>query len=143
MSRLIATLMILTALSGAAARADTMYIVQDLGTLAGPNGSCSPNGMNSNGQVTGDSDDPVAGTGLAFIWTAPGPMQSLGTLPGAASSDGLSINAAGWVCGQSDGEAFVYSPQNGMQMPATWVAGQAASWTRSTMLGWLSAAQQL
>ena len=71
--------------------------------------------MNSYGQVTGDSDGPVAGTGLAFIWTSPGPMQSLGTLPGAVSSNGESINDAGWVCGNSDGEAFVYTPKNGMQ----------------------------
>ncbi len=109
-----AFLTIMVAFCTVAASADTIaYSVQDLGVLGGA--SSNPTGINSSGQVTGTSDGFLAGTGLAFLWTAPGPMQSLGTLPGNVSSLAHSINDSGWVCGDSDGEAYVYTPQYGMQ----------------------------
>jgi probable HAF family extracellular repeat protein len=92
--------------------ADTIFSVTDLGTLGGPNSAGY--GINSSGVVTGWADPNIGGTAYAFTWTAPGPMQSLGTLPGASASHGYSINDSSWVCGESGGEAFLYTPQTGI-----------------------------
>jgi len=93
---------------------DVKYTVTDLGTLGGPN--VVPTGITSSGQVTGNADGTVAGTGYAFLWTKPGPMMSLGalgSLPTQSNANG--INDSEWIVGQSNSEGFVYTPQTGMQ----------------------------
>ena len=52
---------------------------------------------------------------MRSLRAAPVPIQSLGTLPGQPSSNGLSINSSDWIVGQSNDEAFVWTPQTGMQ----------------------------
>ncbi len=92
------------------------YTVTDLGNLGGSDPSVVPTGINSYGQVTGTASGPVGGTGFAFLWTAPGPMVSLGALGSPAiQSNANAINDSSWVVGQSNSEAFLYTPQTGMQ----------------------------
>ncbi len=55
-------------------------------------------GMNDSGQVTGESVT-AGGAGRAFIWSAGGVMQNLGTIPGGLDSTGRAINASGQVAG--------------------------------------------
>ena len=85
-----------------------------LGTLGGPDVQAT--GINSSGQVIGNADGEVSGTGFAFLWTAPGPMVSLGALGSLPTqSNATGINDSSWVVGQSNNEGFVYTPQTGMQ----------------------------
>jgi probable HAF family extracellular repeat protein len=104
----------LLSICAAAAIAQTSYTVTDLGTVGGA--TSSPYAINSSGAVTGVSTPAIPGVGLAFTWSPPnGPIKSIGTLPGNVSSVGFSINDSGWITGQSGEEAFLYTPQNGMQ----------------------------
>ncbi len=90
------------------------YTATDLGTLGGPDVQAL--GINSSGQVIGNADGAVSGTGFAFLWTAPGPMVSLGALGSLPTqSNATGINDSSWVVGQSNSEGFVYTPQTGMQ----------------------------
>jgi hypothetical protein len=50
MNRFIASLAIIAVFATHAGAAPVAYSVQDLGTFAGSNGLCSPNGVNSYGQ---------------------------------------------------------------------------------------------
>ena len=71
--------------------------MQDLGTFAGGSGTASA--INSSAQVAGDSVnvDP-----LAFRWQQPGPIQSLGALPGDVISLAYDINDTNQVVGLSE-----------------------------------------
>ncbi len=90
------------------------YTATDLGTLGGPDVQAL--GINSSGQVIGNADGAVSGTGFAFLWTAPGPMVSLGALGSLPTqSNATGINDSSWVVGQSNNEGFVYTPTTGMQ----------------------------
>ena len=112
-------------LHASVASAQTRYTVTDLGTLGGT--QTQPNAINSSGSITGVSTPATPGVGYAFTWSAPGPIQSLGTLPGTISSDGLSINDSGWVTGGAGNEeAFLYTPQNGMRPLGFLAAGRSA-----------------
>jgi probable HAF family extracellular repeat protein len=78
--------------------------------------------LNNHGQIVGFSDlqgDDNGGNPNfhAFVWSSPGPMQDLNTLPGDAISEALGINEQGQIVGVSYGagfanpRAFIY--QNG------------------------------
>ena len=69
----------------------------DLGTLGGTNSYAQ--GINTSGQVVGDSYTPSGLIVHAFLYSA-GAMTDLGTL-GGTSSDALGINASGQVVGFS------------------------------------------
>ncbi len=99
----------------ASVSAQTNYTAIDLGTLGGP--QTTPSAINSSGEITGVSNTAVPGVGYAFKWSPPnGPIQSVGNLPGGPSSAGFSINDSGWITGEGGAsEAFVYTPQSGMQ----------------------------
>jgi probable HAF family extracellular repeat protein len=91
------------------ARAD--YIVQDLGTLGGTFQNVAT-GINSSGQVVGDSFLPGDSVVHAFLYSN-GVMIDLGVLA-PTNSDALGINNSGQVVGEftaSDGlfHAFLYS----------------------------------
>jgi probable HAF family extracellular repeat protein len=75
------------------------FTVTDLGTLGGNYSWASK--INNNGQITGAARTP-AGPMHAFLWDS-GVMTDLGTLDGWESSEGLAINSAGLVAGQSYG----------------------------------------
>ncbi len=105
---------ILLAFAVRAMACGVQYTVTDLGTLGGPN--VNPTGINSQGHVVGTADGAVSGTGFAYLWTAPGPMINLGALGSLPTqSNGNGINDVSWVVGQSNREAFLYTPQTGMQ----------------------------
>ena len=93
-------------------------VIQILGTLPGDdggecvshNGPCQSfaNRVNSTGQIVGTSDRPGVSSKHAVIWTDDG-IIDLGQLGGANSgSEGVDINDAGWVVGDSDSRAYVY-----------------------------------
>ncbi len=117
MRRRLARVLILVCFAASAMRAvayDVQYTVTDLGTIGGPNVQVT--GINSSGQVCGTADGAVSGTGFAYLWTAPGPMMSLGalgSLPTQSNANGINDNS--FVVGQSGPEGFVYTPQTGMQ----------------------------
>jgi probable HAF family extracellular repeat protein len=76
----------------------------------------SANAINDIGQVAGTAQFQ---TGSAFLWSARSGMVSLGTLPGATSSEAFGINNAGQVVGAAyDGfgrdhpRAFVWTPSS-------------------------------
>jgi probable HAF family extracellular repeat protein len=78
-------------------------VMTDLGTLGGAGSGAS--GINASGQVTGSADvpsSPGCGTpnGHAFLYSN-GTMRDLGALSGGCNSNGIAINDAGQVTGQS------------------------------------------
>jgi len=86
------------------------YTVTDLGVLKGDNES-SGFFINNSGQVVGCSDVansegyPCTGTGPgqhAFLWSASGGLENLGTLPGGNISGAIGINDLGLVVGYSN-----------------------------------------
>jgi len=101
----------------------------DLGTLGGR--TSGPEAINERGDVTGDS---VTADGLshAFLWTASGGMQDLGTLPGGGFSSARDINTRGEVIGISDRadgaiHAFLWTASGGMQDLGTLPGGTGSS----------------
>jgi probable HAF family extracellular repeat protein len=71
--------------------------MQDLGTFAGGSGTASA--INSSAYVAGDS---VAVDPRAFRWHDPGPLESLGVLPGDVISLAYDINDSNQVVGMSE-----------------------------------------
>jgi probable HAF family extracellular repeat protein len=88
----------------------------NLGSLGGQYWN-TPMDINEKGAVTGFSDLPGDGVGSpnfnAFLWTAKGGLQNIGTLSGDALSEGLGINDEEAIVGVSfpSGHAFIW--QNG------------------------------
>ena len=72
--------------------------MQDLGTLGGVASSAAS--INNAGQIVGEALTS-SGAAQAFLYSGSGPMQSLGTLPGAGTSFATGINASGQVVGYS------------------------------------------
>ena len=83
------------------------YSVVDLGTPLG--GSGEPWGINSSGQVVGETD--TASSSHAFLYSG-GSTIDLGTLPGGSVSSARGINDSGQIVGYSyntaSGSAFLY-----------------------------------
>jgi probable HAF family extracellular repeat protein len=108
----------------------------NLGTLGGYDGSVGQ-GINDQDQVAGTllvADASQYGAFLdpadAFIWQN-GKMQDLGVLSGDGYSEGLGINNAGQVVGESQGHAFLWTaggangdPTNPQMLPLA-INGQA------------------
>ncbi|HTK77884.1 MAG TPA: PEP-CTERM sorting domain-containing protein, partial [Gemmataceae bacterium] len=101
-------LVLLAVVTGpAAARAQVIYTVTDLGVLPGAADSRAT-GINDAGQVVGNSGN------LAFRYTPAAGMVALGTLAGATDSSAAGINSSGQIAGTSGGRAFRYTPGAGM-----------------------------
>jgi uncharacterized membrane protein len=104
--------------SGVIAQQHTRYRLVDLGTLGGPHSYGSVNGdgfslLNNSGVVTSHADTALSDPNASFFCFEPdcffahafrwkgGVMTDIGALPGNNNSAGGSINARGWVTGQS------------------------------------------
>jgi probable HAF family extracellular repeat protein len=92
----------------------TRYNVTDVGTFGG---NTYPVSINSAGDVVGNSTT-ADGSAHAFLWTASGGLQDLGTLGGTASS-ATAINASQEIIGRAttiDGfyHNFFWFPDTGM-----------------------------
>lgn len=112
-------------LAAAAAQAQS-YTLFDLGTLGGTSSFALD--VNNLGQVTGNAQTAVGQSAPrlnTFLWSAPGPMNNLGVLPGSNNfSRGYAINDLGVVVGESDNNssrAFVHA--NGTLTGLTRLAG--------------------
>ncbi|MGA9966386.1 MAG: DUF3466 family protein [Terriglobales bacterium] len=96
--------------------ADT-YKVEELGTLQG--GSSIGSALNSFGQVVGWSGFRDGGETRAFVWSRPGPLLSIGTLPRGDYSAAFGINQAGTVVGRSNTStsthAFIWTKAGGIR----------------------------
>jgi probable HAF family extracellular repeat protein len=92
------------------------YKLTNLGTLRP--GSARVHGINSVGQIVGESGYPHGSETHAFIWKKQGGMKDLGFLPGGDYSVATSINDAGQVVGTSnstDGmRGFLWTSANGL-----------------------------
>src|SRR5579859_2036232 len=119
----------------------TRYKLVDLGTLGGPHSYGSVNGegfslLNNSGEVASYADlngpdpnasffcyDPDCFQAHAFLWKD-GAMTDLGALPVNNNSAGGSINANGWVTGQS--QSSVLDPVVGIPefRAVLWKQGQ-------------------
>jgi probable HAF family extracellular repeat protein len=106
--------------------------IRNLGDLGGSGKSRGSlgYGINKAGQVVGGA---YAATGFfhAFLWTASGGMQDLGTLPGSYETVAYGINDSGQVVGDalmSNGNtrAFMWTPTGGMQDLGTLPGGSNA-----------------
>ena len=104
------------------------YVLSDLGSLIATSYSV-PHGLSENADVVGYS---YAGLGAhAFIWTAEGGMQDLGTL-GGSTSYAYGINASRQVVGYGPqagvDRAFLWSADGGFQLLGT--LGGSTSYAR-------------
>ena len=106
-------------LSLACAKAHAQFTIHELGTLGG--NTSFARSVNDFGQVTGNAQADTSSPSPrlnAFLWSAPGPMQNLGVLPGSNNfSRGYDINNSGVIVGESDNNtsrAFRWDPVNGM-----------------------------
>src|SRR5262245_19835112 len=104
-------LMLLTVAPVAAQR----VLARDLGTLGGQ--SSAANGVNSRGEVVGNSETPD-GQSHAFLWQPMSGLRDLGTL-GGESSFAAGINDSVQVVGFAETEeglshAFLWTAANGM-----------------------------
>jgi probable HAF family extracellular repeat protein len=105
------------------AQQHTRYQLVDLGTLGGPHSYGSVNGdgfslLNNSGVVTSHADTALPDPNAAFFCFEPdcfyahafrwkdGTMTDIGALPSNNNTAGGSINARGWVTGQSQIEAI-------------------------------------
>jgi probable HAF family extracellular repeat protein len=93
------------------------YTITDLGTLGGAYSWAYA--INDSGAVAGTADTSSGSTD-AFLWTASGGMQDLGTLPGGSASYGAAVNDSGAVAGtaltsSSELHAFLWTSATGMQ----------------------------
>ena len=89
------------------------YVVLDLGTFGGNNGSGEH--VNNRGQVVGWATDPQ-GFAHAYLWNG-GPLQDLGTLPGGTFSLATWSNQRGQIIGpgdRADGNVVDFVWQNGI-----------------------------
>lgn len=108
-------LLVLFEVMAVATSVSGQYAIIDLGTLGG--NSSWAEAINDSGQVVGHSDTG-SGEQRAFLWTASGGMQDLGTLGG--TSVATAINSSGQVVGYSDTSsrlrrAFLWTASGGMQ----------------------------
>jgi probable HAF family extracellular repeat protein len=78
-------------------------VTADLGALGGSYSTARD--VNESGQIAGTVQTPSGNR--AFRWTA-GTMEVLATLPGGNYSEGIWIDAAGWVIGRSNTAAGQY-----------------------------------
>lgn len=98
----------------------------DLGTLGGDDSAAF--GVNSAGQVVGQSNLSTGAPDVAFLWTATSGMQNLGNLGGTGGAANA-INASGQITGQSNNSsgfahAFLWESTGGMQDLGTLPNGQ-------------------
>ena len=100
-------------LFAALSRADTMYRLQDLGTLGGANSRAY--GMNEAGWVVGEAETKDGGL-HAFLWTPTNGMVDLGTLGGEISR-AYAVNERGQVVGEAE-------LQDGRMQPFVWSAAE-------------------
>jgi probable HAF family extracellular repeat protein len=96
------------------ARADTRYIVTDLGTLAA-NTTPDALGINDSGIVVGSVD------GTAFRWTSQTGMQNLGIPAGFDSARAVAVNSSGQIAISATGTIF---PNQFSGHAFRWTAGQ-------------------
>lgn len=109
--------------SASLAPAEAIYTLTDLGTL--PGGYVTvPMAINNSGQVVGYAAPTSSGYDHAFLWTASGGMQDLGTF-GGTSSRAYGINSIGQVVG------YAQDSSNGYNHAFLWAAGGAMEDTGS------------
>src|SRR6476620_12493370 len=90
------------------ARAQSRYVLTDLGTLGGENRATYALGINNRGEVVGQADVPGSTFSFhAFLYKG-GKMQDLGTLGGAYST-AKSINKSGETVGDSSDSTSGFS----------------------------------
>src|SRR5579864_5486124 len=97
----------------------TPYKIKDLGSLPGGK-SCTPNAINSRGDVVGMADNGSS-WGQAFLWTEAAGMKALPALPGAVSSSANDINDHGEIVGTCS----IWDPvqADNVSYACHWVAG--------------------
>lgn len=101
-------------------------VMQDLGTLGGPNSYAY--GINNAGQVVGFAEISP-GTDRAFLWSG-GTMQDLGTL-GGLQSQASAINASGQIVGDAqtaDGAWHAFLWSNGVMLDLGTLPGDVNSY---------------
>lgn len=72
----------------------------------------STEGINDAGVAVGYRATGGANTELAFRWTSADGMTTLGTLPGAYTSQALAVNEGGRIVGVSGSQPFLWTPNS-------------------------------